>query len=184
MATPRSSRLTRRLSEGSPLGRRMHHRDERGAALVEFALILPLFMMLVLGLFSGGLAYNRKLSLEHAAREGARYGATLPEAQATFTAPATTWATAVQHLVKDRSADELLASQICVALVAGGTQPAAVDADHYVNPVAGTTRCFDDPSGDTGKRVQVSVRRPTEIDALFFRVTVDLESTATARFEG
>ena len=33
---------------------------ERGAALVEFALILPVFMMLVLGMFSGGIAYNHK----------------------------------------------------------------------------------------------------------------------------
>jgi len=48
-------------------------RDERGAAMVEFALILPVFMMLVLGTFSGGTAYYRNITIASAAREGARY---------------------------------------------------------------------------------------------------------------
>lgn len=57
--------------------RRRVERGERGAALVEFALVFPVFMTLVLGMFSGGMAYNRKNTLINAAREGARYGATL-----------------------------------------------------------------------------------------------------------
>ena len=48
--------------------------------MVQFALILPLFMMLVLGMLTGGASYNRQLGLTHAALEGARYGATLPAA--------------------------------------------------------------------------------------------------------
>ena len=44
------------------------HGVERGAALVEFALILPVFMILVLGTFTGAIAYNQKLDLAHAAR--------------------------------------------------------------------------------------------------------------------
>src|SRR5688500_18036442 len=55
-------------------------RDERGASLVEFALILPVFMMLLLGMFTGGMAYNRRLTITSAAREGGRYAATLPTA--------------------------------------------------------------------------------------------------------
>ena len=65
------------------------HGVERGAALVEFALILPVFMILVLGTFTGAIAYNQKLDLAHAANEGARYGGTLPQNQTTFTSPAT-----------------------------------------------------------------------------------------------
>src|SRR5207253_7197551 len=79
---------------GHTPGRR--HGVERGAALVEFALILPVFMMLVLGTFTGAIAYNQKADLSHAANEGARYGGTLPQDQTTFTSPATNWATAVQ----------------------------------------------------------------------------------------
>ena len=61
-------------------------RDERGAALVEFALILPVFMMMVLGTFTGGIAYNTKQSITSAAREGSRYGATLYTTLATVSA--------------------------------------------------------------------------------------------------
>jgi len=52
--------------------------DSRGAALVELALALPLLVMLLVGMVSAGIAYNNQLALTHAAREGGRYGATLP----------------------------------------------------------------------------------------------------------
>ncbi|MGH9268978.1 MAG: TadE family protein, partial [Acidimicrobiales bacterium] len=41
---------------------RRRRRPEHGAALVEFALVFPLFFMLVLAMFTGGVAYNAKLS--------------------------------------------------------------------------------------------------------------------------
>ena len=88
-----------------------------GAALIKLALILPLFLMLVLGMFSGGLAYNRKLELTHATREGARYGTTLSDDQV-FVGSAT-WATTVRDLVMDRASGDLAGAQICVALVSG-----------------------------------------------------------------
>lgn len=46
--------------------------SERGAAAVEFALLLPLLVMLLTGIIEFGLAYNAKLTLTHAAREGVR----------------------------------------------------------------------------------------------------------------
>jgi Flp pilus assembly protein TadG len=39
---------------------------------VEFALVVPLFVMLVVGLLEFGRAYNVQLSIQGAAREGAR----------------------------------------------------------------------------------------------------------------
>lgn len=45
---------------------------ERGAALVEFAVVLPFLLMLVIGIIEFGRAYNTQLSLQSAAREGAR----------------------------------------------------------------------------------------------------------------
>ena len=51
---------------------------ERGASLVEFALVLPILAAFLLGTLSAGLAYNRNNSLNNAARESARYAATLP----------------------------------------------------------------------------------------------------------
>jgi Flp pilus assembly protein TadG len=155
---------------------------ERGAALVEFALILPVFMMLVLGTFTGAIAYNQKLDLAHAAHEGARYGATLPENQTTFTSPATSWATAVQQVVVERSAGDLTSAQVCVALV-DGNPPAAVDGSHQVNVASGQSNCYDDGSGDAGKRVQVAVARPGSLEALVFSMNLNLSARAVAKFE-
>lgn len=46
--------------------------DERGATLVEAAIILPLFFLLVFGLLEFGFGFKDWLSLNHGAREGAR----------------------------------------------------------------------------------------------------------------
>ncbi|RKO25566.1 pilus assembly protein [Pseudarthrobacter phenanthrenivorans] len=50
----------------------MPEASERGAAAVEFAIILPVLLTLVLGIMEFGRAYNTQLSLTHAAREGVR----------------------------------------------------------------------------------------------------------------
>jgi Flp pilus assembly protein TadG len=48
---------------------------EKGAVAVEFALVLPIFLVLVLGIFEFGRAFNIQVSLSEAARESARYAA-------------------------------------------------------------------------------------------------------------
>lgn len=45
---------------------------ERGAAAVEFALVLPVLLILVLGIVEFGRAYNIQTTLSAAAREGVR----------------------------------------------------------------------------------------------------------------
>jgi len=50
-------------------------KSEKGASAVEFALILPILIMLVFGIFWFGIAYNNYIALTHAAREGARLAA-------------------------------------------------------------------------------------------------------------
>ncbi|KFF58793.1 hypothetical protein JF66_15935 [Cryobacterium sp. MLB-32] len=53
--------------------RRLRHlRDDRGAAAVEFALVLPVLLLLIFGLMEFGRLYNVQISLSNAAREGAR----------------------------------------------------------------------------------------------------------------
>nr|WP_239579840.1 TadE family protein [Microlunatus panaciterrae] len=47
-------------------------RSERGAAVVEFALIVPMLLLLVLGIAEFGRAYNIQTTLSGAAREGVR----------------------------------------------------------------------------------------------------------------
>jgi Flp pilus assembly protein TadG len=53
-------------------GHGMPERSERGAVAVEFALVLPVLLLLVMGIMEFGRAYNAQLSLTHAAREGVR----------------------------------------------------------------------------------------------------------------
>ena len=49
-------------------------RRERGAELIEFALVLPLILILLMGIFDFGLAFQRYEVITNAAREGARLG--------------------------------------------------------------------------------------------------------------
>jgi hypothetical protein len=49
-----------------------------GAAIVELAVSLPLLIVLVVGIFDFGGAFNLKQELNNAVREGARFGAAQP----------------------------------------------------------------------------------------------------------
>ncbi len=51
-------------------------RDERGQGILEFAIIFPFFMMLVFVVIDGGVLMGRYNQVNHAAQEGARFGAT------------------------------------------------------------------------------------------------------------
>ncbi|HSM00953.1 MAG TPA: TadE family protein [Acidimicrobiia bacterium] len=46
--------------------------DDQGAALVEFAIVLSLLVMLIFGIIEFGRAYNAQITLTHATREGVR----------------------------------------------------------------------------------------------------------------
>jgi Flp pilus assembly protein TadG len=48
---------------------------DRGAAAVEFALLLPVLLLLVFGIIDFGRALNAQITLTQAAREGARLAA-------------------------------------------------------------------------------------------------------------
>ena len=48
--------------------------DDEGAVLIEFALVIGLFFMLVFGMVDFGLAINTKTQMTNAGREGARLG--------------------------------------------------------------------------------------------------------------
>lgn len=50
-------------------------RDERGQALVELAIVLPVLAMLLFGLIQFGITFNHYLSLTDAVRAGARTAA-------------------------------------------------------------------------------------------------------------
>lgn len=61
---------------------RLEARSERGQAMVEFALVLPILLVLVLGIIQFGILFNNYVTLTDAVRAGARQAAvsrTLPD---------------------------------------------------------------------------------------------------------
>ncbi len=50
-------------------------RRDEGAAALEFAIVLPVLLLLLLGMIEFGYAYQAQLAVTHAAREGARFAA-------------------------------------------------------------------------------------------------------------
>lgn len=145
--------------------------------------MLPVFTMLLLGMLTGGLAYNRKLSIAQATREGARYGATLP-----ITAPVTvdTWLERVAAVTIASSDSELSSDRpgqrVCVAHVtSSGT---ARRRDQIGTAVSFTDAPCIANDGRTGEtRVQVVGSRISKLEALVFSRDLDLTSQAVARFE-
>ena len=68
---------------------RLQSKKEEGAGLVEFAILAPLFVMLLFGLVEFGLALYSKGVVTNASREGARFGvvyATPPKTEGEITA--------------------------------------------------------------------------------------------------
>ena len=55
------------MKRGEPI-----HPRESGQSLLEFAIVLPILLALLVGIFEFGVAWNRKQVLTNAAREGAR----------------------------------------------------------------------------------------------------------------
>ena len=66
-----------KVKAGSPGRTGLKHRGnrDRGAALIEFALIMPLLVLLILGIVDAGWAFFQNLEVRHGAREAARLAA-------------------------------------------------------------------------------------------------------------
>lgn len=58
-------------------------RTERGQGLVEFAMLVPVFMLLLLGLLEFGFVFDHTMTVSYATREGARSGAAFAQGNAT-----------------------------------------------------------------------------------------------------
>jgi len=60
------------LTIASPTSIKARLRSERGAELIEFALVFPVLLMVVLGIVDFGFLFQRMEVVTNAAREGAR----------------------------------------------------------------------------------------------------------------
>jgi hypothetical protein len=67
--------------------RRADDRRQRGQGLVEFALVLPIFAVIVVSIGELGLIFGKISSLGYASREGARVGSALALGDSTLCSP-------------------------------------------------------------------------------------------------
>ena len=116
--------------QGGSGAQRRPRRTDRGAAAVEFALILSLLVMLVFGIITAGLSYTRAIGLSNAVREASRFGATASTASGT-------WANDVVSRVRNTQFDDgtdvsTSGTAVCVQLYKVGTG---------ASTIAGTSAC-------------------------------------------
>lgn len=150
--------------------------SERGAALVEFALVLPLVVSLILGLVSGGAAYNRKLSMSGAVREGSRFGATLDGSA--------NWATYVRNRTAELSTGDLTTNNVCVALVNAATGAVVPGYSVSGSSCSSVAAPPTPATATTGCVVKIWAARGDQLQALFFTTNLTLTSKSVARYEG
>ena len=161
--------------------------SERGASVVEFAIILPLLIMLLFGIITGGQAYNLNNSLNNAARESARYAATLP-----VDANMTIYLNSVADVARTSATGAMDPSapgqRICVAYV----YPDGSASDDRTTRLIETsgarvidvgTPCISDGRPSDERRVQVAVQRDSELEAVLYSQTLHLDASSVARYE-
>ena len=169
---------------GRSLDRRDPGRREGGAAAVEMALVLPLFLAIVMGILTGGIAMDHKIGITSATREAARYGALMPSAQCVDATKCSgrTWAQLVQSVALERVSGDVPASQVCVALVSGpGSSPVPLSAGHTTR--SDGSACYRDSSVDPGQRVQVTMTRYDRMQVFFAAKDLALSARVVSRFE-
>ncbi len=164
-----------------PDNRRRAAQAEQGAVAVEFALVLPLLVLLLLGTLTAGLAYSRAIGIQNAVREGARFGATADVESAS-------WANDVLQRVRETQFDDdtsggSSSTTVCVRVVGAKTigpscSTAGVDAPPA--PSFGTP-----PATAAGTcTVQVAAsRRSNIITGMLPTMEAVIDRSASARYE-
>ena len=134
---------------------------DRGAALIEAALVMPMLLMLTVGVWTTARAWNVHSTLDHAAREAVRYGAT--EVPWDGTSVGAIRAVADQEL----QASAILPADVATVCIAQGNAPCGLAAIAGVDQVA----------------VELSWTN-YKLDFIFFSIDVDLKASAVSRWEG
>ena len=148
--------------------------------MVEFALLLPVVASLLMGILTGGLAYNKKIAVTDAVRGAARYGATLSDSS--------TFAANVRDRLVQLSAGELTGSDVCVELVRAGASN-TVTRSWYAS--AGNSSCPTQfgtapptPTVTTGNCVvKVWAMKTAKLQAVLVNSDLKLKAGNVASFE-
>jgi Flp pilus assembly protein TadG len=144
-----------------------HVRSESGAALIEFALVLPILLLLLLGIVDFAKAFNYSNDTTHLANEGARWAAVNRN-------PGGTGVTLQDYIQQQADTKELRQ---------GGTDsvkdPLCVEISFPTNSATGTSRQIGDP---------VTVKVTSQYHLIPFvgkgiAPDIHLQSTSTMRLE-
>ena len=161
--------------------------SERGAQLIEFALILPVLLSLLFGIVTGGVAFSHNLAMDNAARETARYGATLP-----IDGDMPTWLNQMADVAISTATGTLNTGvdgrQVCVAYVYPVGTNAHDSTTRLIVDSTGTRStdnrpCVADGRPADERRVQVVVQRNTDLIVFYFTRTINLNGQSVARYE-
>lgn len=156
---------------------------ERGATLVEFALILPVFVVLIFGMITGGIAVSQENSVRNAVREASRFAAvtTSGAAEAAIQDP---YLKKVIEQVEAAATgdldDSVTGKEICVAFNDGSVWYSRTKKPGGTSTALAPCIASD---GASGKRVQIVAKRRAEIGAIFFTVPINLASQTVTRYE-
>ncbi len=163
-------------------------RSERGAVLVEAAIVLPLLFALIIGMITGGMTLSRENSVENAAREGSRFAA-----RAVVEPSMAAWLSSALDATVGAATGDLgpgAANQfVCVAYV----HPAGSDPDDQTARMTETggvrsalelnQTCFNDGRPPNERRVQVVARRTSEIQTVVYSTEVQLVGESVSVYE-
>ena len=162
-------------------------RGESGANAVEFALVLPILLMLVFGVLWGGMAYNQQLTLTQAAREGARFAATLPHPEDPLDPGWPSWHASVRDRIHQTSVNQLSATAgyTCIRVY---DETGTLLGDSELGDPGPDPACAARPSLAVGvagsqARIEIEVARPARFDFVFGGGQVRLRSNAVSRYE-
>lgn len=166
---------------------RRPRRTEDGAAAVEFALLVPIFLTIVIGMMSAGIALNKQINITQSARETSRYGATLTIAAAGGTIG--DWLSNVSAVGQASGGPAVhpIGGQdgLCVAMIDTSTTP--VTASHMIdnNGTVVTGQCpGTDINPELGpKYVQVAMFRKANFFAIFISPQLNLKAQAVSPYE-
>ena len=100
------------------------YQDEHGQDLIEYALVLPLFLLLVFGIIEFGLVIMSYNTIANAAREGARAGILPPSDDCDTACRDAAAEVAARALTAGLNADEL---EVTVTRPGGGAIQVEVD---------------------------------------------------------
>ncbi|MEX2623734.1 MAG: TadE family protein [Acidimicrobiia bacterium] len=146
--------------------------NDRGAVLIEAAIVTPLLILLLFGIWTTARAWNIHNVLDHAAREAARYGAVDPTHAEILTI--------AQGEVIAASYPWGEVDVFCSAVINGVT----VDSNDGTGTLclASGTNPGNDPTTDDRVQVKLLING-YPLDFLFFQIDVDLKGQAVARLE-